>query len=263
MAFTKFLVCLFALFTATLAAKSIRTIEVIESGDAGFPGEEPTPKPKGKIVNIVEEFIPATVTRDEFSDFTSYSSESGVGRITRVGLNVNRGAYGTLYFDIVVKAIDAETLQKNDKEFEATLSAAEKSVYRTRKASWKKGLDIPLFKWIGADFDKKVTTESFTEEAASQENYTEKVRAASQLLENSASTKIRISGSLKATGISFRPTVAFAFIKLARVTFEDGSSQLIVSNNPEDVVAGTSGGDVLPSEDPVVDVTCDAGFYCN
>lgn len=258
MAFTKFLVCLFALFTATLAAHAVRTLDI----DNGFVAEEPSPAPKGKIVSIDEEFVPVTVSREEVSDFTQYSSESGVGRITRTGISVTRGAYATLYFDITVRAIDAETLQRNDKEFEETLTSDEKAVYRSRKAAWKKGLDIPLYKWIGANFDKKVTAESFTEEARTQENYLAKVKAASQLLENSASTKIRISGSLKAKGISFRPTVAFAFIKLARVTFEDGSTQFVVSNNPEDVVAGTSDGDELPVDEPVVDVACDAGFYC-
>lgn len=255
----KSLVCLFVLFTATLAATTQRTIEVISTEESGFVSEEPK---LAKIVDIVEEFLPVSLDRQEFSDFSEYTSESGHGRITKVGLSVTRGASAMMYFDIVVRAVDAETLNTHDEKFVETLTTEERVEYNSRKSTWKGGLNIPLYSFIGADFSKKVTKESFEIEESSQINYVAKAKAASELLESVSTTRIRISGSLKAKGISFRPTVAFAFIKLAKVKFDDGTTQYIASNDSADVIAATQDGTVLPSEDTEVDITCDAGFYC-
>lgn len=257
----KLFVFVSVLFSVAFSAITQRSLDVIDTEDSGFVAEPTTGK---KIVEIVEDFLPVALDRvgEETSEYTAYTSESGFGRITKAGIRVTKGASAHMYYDIVVRAVDAETLNTHDQKFTETLTTEEWAAYNAKKSVWKGTLDVPLFSWIGADFSKKVTKESFEAASSTTVNYEAKAKAASELLESVSTTKIRISGSLKATGISFRPTEAFVFIKLAKVKFDDGSNQYIVSNHADDVVAGTGGGDELPTESPDLDITCEAGFYC-
>lgn len=256
----KFLVCMFVLFATTFAANTRRTIEVLPVDQSGF---EPAPSPKakhGKIIAITDELIP--ITRQEESEFALESSESGFGRVTRVGISVTRGASALLNFDITVTAVDAETIDRNDASFVETLSSSERVEYASLKEDFRGGLNIPLLSWIGANLETRVTREDLVSAAELQTNYDAKSQAVSELLESAADTRIRINGTLRAEGISFRPTTAFAFIQLARVEFEDGSSQLVVSNDPQDVVAADRQGNEVDSSEQEVDVSCAAGFFC-
>lgn len=221
---TKFIICLAAVFSVAFAA----------------PG-------RGRIISIDDEFVPISVRAEESSFFIE-ESNAGFGRITRTGLSVTKGASGILDFDITVKAIDAERLSSMDASFESTLTAAERSEYNSLKRSFKGGLKIPFLNYIGANLDEKVTREKLEDRAESITDYASKASAAEEILDSVVDTRIRITGTLEATGVSFIPTVAFAFIRLARVKFEDGSSQFVVSNDANDLTAASRGGDELPSK---------------
>lgn len=225
MASTKFVICLAVLFSAAMAA-------------AG----------RGRIISIIDEFVPITARQSESSEFYLDESSAGFGRLTRTGISVTRGASAVLNFDITVKAIDAERLHSRDAKFVETLSTEERVQYESFKSEFRGGLNIPFLRLFGANFNKKVTREDLDRAASTLTNYAAKSSVAEEILESAVDTMIRITGTLEAEGVSFRPTVAFAFIRLARATFEDGSSQYVVSNDPNDLAAATRGGDEVPNE---------------
>lgn len=202
---------------------------------------------RGRILSIDEEFVPVSI-RSESSSFYIEESNAGFGRITRTGLSVTKGASGILDFDITVKAIDSERLSSLDKEFESTLTKQELSKYSTLKSNFHGGLNVPFLNYLGANLNEKVDRTKIESAATDIVNYSDKVSAAEKILDSVVDTRIRITGTLEATGQSFIPTVAFAFIKLARVNFEDGSSQFVVSNDPNDLTAASKGGDEIPSK---------------
>lgn len=207
MACAKFIFCPSVLFTATFDITTQRTIEVLPAEESGFV---PVPNAsRGKIVKIVDEFPSVTLDRQEFSDFIADSSEAGFGRITRVGASGTRGASAEMKFDITMNASDAERLDSHDSSFTETLSTEEIMEYKSFKSDYN-GLNIPLFRWIGANFNNRITREELDFEASTQTKHAAKAQAASELLESAVDTRIGIHNSLKATCVSFRPTVAFA-----------------------------------------------------
>lgn len=257
----KSIACLVTLFAASFASSVSRNIDVLPVDSSGFV---PVPSPKanrGKIIAITDELLP--VSRMEDSEFAFESSESGFGRITRVGISVNRGASAVANFDITVTAIDADTLDRNDESFVETLTNEEREEYVQLKERFNGGLSIPMFRLLGADLNERVTRNDLESAAEiSQGDLESKSQALSEILESAVDTRIRINGTLTATGISFRRTTAFVFVKLARVVFEDGSSQVVVSTDPNDVVAADLDGNPVDSSDQTVDVICSSGFFC-
>lgn len=228
---TKLIVCLAFFFTAALAApKSL------------------------KVIEIVEDFLPVTLFRQEDAEFAVNSSQAGFGRLTEVGVRVTKGASARLLFDITIDAVSADKLDRSDSSFVSTLSESEKETYRASKTTYGGGLNVRMFGFLGINLGARTTRESMERSRDSQSNYDVKTEALREILEDVTSSKVRIQGELLATGISFIPTTASAFIKSARVTLNDGSTLTVVSTSPDDVVAADTNGNVLPDDDKTINV---------
>ena len=222
---TKFIACLALFFSVALAGAAPR-----------------------RIVKVVKSFVPVT-RQSETSEFAVTETTNGFGRITRVGISVVRGASATLDFDVRVTAVDAETLNSRSSSFVETLTAEERLQFEELVSNFEGSLNLPFFELLGLNFAESISAEQIAEAAESVENFETKSSAVEEILESFIDTRIRITGSLSAVGQSSIPTVAFAFIELNNVIFDNGSNLLVVSNNPSDLVAADSDGAVLPSED--------------
>ncbi|CDF40688.1 unnamed protein product [Chondrus crispus] len=220
----KFIACLALFFSAALAGAAPR-----------------------RIVNVVKNLVPIT-RQSETSEFAVTETTTGFGRITRVGVSVVRGANATLNFDVTVTAIDAETINSMSSSFVETLTAEERVQFEELVSNFDGSLNLPIFELLGLNFAESISTEQIAEAARSIENFETKSSAVEEILESVVDSRIRITGTLSATGQSNIPTVAFAFIELSTVTFDDGSDLVVVSSNPSDVVAADSEGAVQPSE---------------
>lgn len=212
-----------------------------------------------KVIEVVEDFLPVSLFRQESAEFAINSSRTSHGLLTAVGIDVNRGASAKLIFDITVNGVSAQRLDRSDSSFVAALSESERESYSRSKTSYGGGLKIPLFSFIGINLDARTTRETMERSRDSQANYDIKTEAAREILEDVINSMVRIQGELTATGVSFIPTTARAFVKIARVTLNDGSRLNVVSGNPDDFVAADEDGDVLPDSDKKINVT-DTGF---
>ncbi|CDF32928.1 unnamed protein product [Chondrus crispus] len=119
-----------------------------------------------------------------------------------------------------------------------------------------------MIEFTGADILEDLSKEELVEKRESSEEFRKREQALTSILETVADTRIRINGTLTATGVSQIPTVAFAFVRLARIEFEDGSTQLVVSNKNEDIIAADEDGDAVGTSDQESDILCVSGFIC-
>ena len=248
----KFVASLFAFFTLSYASTVARTINEIS-----FDGATPSPSPAGKKIASI---IP--LSRQEITDLAVESANTGIGRVTRFGLSVTKGASAELRFDVRVNAVDAETIDRADERILETLSASERTEFMELKENFDRSLNLPILQILGLDLREGITAEQIAEAAASVENFEMKASAVTEILESVSDTRIRINGTLTATGLSNVPTVAFAFIELSEVQFTDGSSQLVVSNRDDSAIAATRNGSPVDTSDQNIDVICTSGFFC-
>ena len=247
---TKFVAFLFAFFALSYASAVVRNINVIP-----LEAASPSPAPK-KITNIIP------LSRQEITELAVNSSETGFGRITRVGVSVTIGGSAKLDFDITVNAIDARTLDIASESITEVLTASERSEFLEVKENFDGGLAVPLFGLLGLDLSERITREQIEEASMSVENFETKSTVVNEILESVSDTRIRVNGTLTAEGVSNIPTVAFAFINLAEIQFTDGSSQLVVSTRDEDAVAAGRRGQPVDTSDQDIDVVCVSGFFC-
>ena len=249
---TKFVAFLFAFFALSYASSVVRNINVIPL-EAASPRQGPQAK---KIANITR------LSRQDVTQMAVDSSQNGFARITRVGINVIRGAEAELDFDITVNAVDARTLDRASESFVETLSEFDRSRFLELQENFDGGLRIPIFVLLGLDLSKTFTAEQIEEVSQNIEHIETDFSLLSEILESVSDTRTRINGSLTATGVSNIPTVAFAFINVAKIQFTDESSQLVVSTRDEDAIAAGRRGEPVDSSDQDIDVVCVSGFFC-
>lgn len=249
---------LFAFFSVAYAAPTVREINVLSIAGEVSPAPTVSPLPASRRITKIAE-----LSRQEMTNMSISSTESGFGRITQVGISVTRGATATASYDITVTAVDAETLDRNDESFVETLTEEQRAEFLELKESFDGGLNVPVLEAVGADLSQEsLSREEILEASGSEENFERRSNALSQILESVSDTTIRINGTLTATGLSDVPTVAFAFIRLARIEFDDGSSQLVVSNRNDDIIAADGDGVPVGTSDRNADVVCNSGFFC-
>lgn len=212
-----------------------------------------TPHPL-QVIDIEEDFIPITFVRQDAENYAMVSSESGYGRLTEVGVTVNKGASARLRFDVRVNGISAEKLQSKDTSFESSLSATEQAAYRESRKQFNGGLHISMFQALGLDLNKRVTRETLDIARSMDVNYDEKSLVVRKILEDVVESKVRITGELLATGVDRIPTVATARVKVARISLVDGSRLTVVSNSKDDLVALDSDNDPLPADEKEYEV---------
>lgn len=174
-------------------------------------------------------------------------------QLVQTGLVVTKGSSGVLNFDISLKAVQASTLASFDQDYQQCLSGAERREYRALKDAYKNQLDIPMFEHFGVHLNS-TTLPSEGRRRRRQRRYQCKARAISEVFREQITTMIRISGTLRAEGVSIMPTTVYAFIRIARIETEDGSSMNVISSNPDDLAAANACGDEVPSSGLTLDI---------
>lgn len=172
-------------------------------------------------------------------------SESGYVQAAETGISVSKGSSAELKFSITVDAVVAGSLSENDDPFIDSLGEGEREEYLQVKETYTQNLDIPFLSWIGANLTQNVSSTDLLYSSLEQDNYNVKAKAATQILQNATSADVSISGSRMVVGQSYIPVVAFSYIKIARITLNNGSTVIIVSNSSDDVVVATDSGNVI------------------
>lgn len=215
------------------------TIRVLSAGEGSYNGI-----PEFSIERQLQEDIVFAVN----------SSSSGFARTTNAGITVQRGTSGVLRYRIRVKAVESERLANSDSSFVSTLSTSERESYELEKRSYRGGLNVPFLRFIGINLGASVERTDMERSAASQRNYNQKATAAQKILETTTAQSIEISGTLRASGTSFIPTTVFAFIKIARVQTQDGSSTTVVTTDGNELLAADNNGRPVDSSDGTIEI---------
>ena len=215
-----------------------------------------TPEPDVEDIDVVKN-APLVVEDRQVQADINYAvkdASCGFARITRVGLTVQSGSSGTLHYRIRVRAIEASILASSDKSFVPLLSKKERRAYYKKRRSYRGGLQVPFLQSIGIDLASNTTMTDIERSFDSQQNYNAKAAAAQRILETVVEQDIEISGTLHATGTSCESTTVFAFIKLARVMLQNGTSRTIVTTDPDELAAATADGSTVPSDSGTINI---------
>ena len=162
---------------------------------------------------------------------------------------MTKGASAVLRYNAIMTAVSSEELDEYSEEFEKMLTKDERAAYSRSRQNYYGGLNIPMLLWIGINLDGNVSREDMEHARRTQLKYDEKARYIAQKLRDHKSTTVKIRGRLTATGVSFIPTVAEAYIKVAKVMLNDGSVLTVASSSANDVAAASNDGSVVPSSD--------------
>lgn len=215
-----------------------------------------TPRSALNIINLEDKFSFFSLERQAQEEvvFAINSSSSGFARTTNTGITLQRGTSGVLRYRIRVKAVESERLSNSDSSFVSTLTTSEREEYELEKRSYRGGLNIPFLRYCGINLDARVDRTDMERSSQSQRNYNQKATAAKEIIETTTAQNIEISGTLRATGVSFIPTTVFSFIKIARVQLQDGSSTTVVSTDANDLVAAENNGEPVPSDNGTISI---------
>ncbi|CAN8064252.1 unnamed protein product [Agarophyton chilense] len=175
-------------------------------------------------------------------------------QLVSTGLVVSKGSSGVLNFNITLKAVQASTLANTDQAFVQCLTNAERSRYQEMKESYNGNLMVPMMQWLGVNLNGETTLRDMRRARHRQELYGEKSKVVNQVLLEQVTSMVQISGTLMAEGVSIMPTTVFAFIRIARVVLEDGTSMTVLSSNPNDLRAANSCGQMVQSSTVGLDI---------
>ncbi|CDF35480.1 unnamed protein product [Chondrus crispus] len=174
--------------------------------------------------------------------FVFRNSTVGFTRISGAGVSVTSGAGASLGFSFSIEALNATLLQENSVVFRRRLTMEENVSYTELVRNYSGGLNMPFMETIGANLDMNVTRDDLTESFNSQSNYNSKARAARNVLTADPPTMLTLSGSIMVSGNSIIPKTFFPFAKVAQVQLNNGTSVVVVSTDPKDIVAATAEG---------------------
>lgn len=246
----KFLFVLFALLSLALASPqlTIHSINVIPEDEVTIDDGN---------IDVIEDGDIETVGRapKETAVFAVEKVEVGYAKTTRVGLTVQKGTSGVIHFKIRLHAVTVERLNSLTKEFQKTLTKTQKkSLKKEKKKCSKHFFCVAWLKSLGIDLDKGVEKVELEKVAEKQTDYIRRSVVAKKMLKDVVKQHIEVSGTLRATGVSFIPTTVFSFIRLARVYFEDGSKLLVLSQHPGGLAAADEHGNTVPTSDETINI---------
>eukprot|EP00178_Gracilaria_changii_P004411 TRINITY_DN17066_c0_g1_i1.p1 TRINITY_DN17066_c0_g1~~TRINITY_DN17066_c0_g1_i1.p1 ORF type:complete len:278 (+),score=36.44 TRINITY_DN17066_c0_g1_i1:201-1034(+) len=182
------------------------------------------------------------------------STQVSFEQIVSTGLVVSKGTSGVLNFNITLNAVQASVLANSDQAFMQSLSPEEQSRYLDMKKNYNGNLEVPMMEWLGVHLNGETTRRDMRRARRRQQRYYEKSAIVNELLLEQITTMVQISGTLMAEGVSIMPTTVFAFIRIARVTLDDGSTMTVLSTNPNDLTAANSCGHEAPSSMLTLDI---------
>ncbi|KAI0557085.1 hypothetical protein FGB62_243g010 [Gracilaria domingensis] len=182
------------------------------------------------------------------------SAQVSFEQLVSTGLVVSKGSSGVLNFNITLNAVQSSLLASSDRDFMQLLSPSERSGYEDMKTSYNGNLEVPMMEWLGVSLNGETSRRDMRRSRRRQPRYDEKSEVVNRILSEQITSMIQISGTLMAEGVGIVPTTVFAFIRIARVTLEDGSTMTVLSSNPNDLIAANSCGHEAPSSMLTLDI---------
>ena len=210
------------------------------------------------VAQTTIEIIPVTFTQlqgdDTDTKYAVQSSTSGYGSLGSAGLTVQKGTSGVLRFKIKMKGVSSDSIANDDSSFVSTLSTEHKRKYSHQKQKYGGGLNIPMLSWIGINLAGNVEKENMQDAESGNRNYANQTKAVKTMLQTHTNTEIEVSGELTASGQSFIPVTVTAFVKIAQVKMDDGSTMNVVSSDKKDAVAATGDGKTVPTDNQHISI---------
>lgn len=240
-------------FASTVPKRSIPLVS------CGKPSPFYCPPEPNRIVSITPGILKVPVNRQttarEDTDFAVQSTSSGYGRVTRVGVSVQRGTTSTMKYEIRLTAISSQVLSTLDATFRETLNESELEDYEDLFAGYEGGLNVPFLEFMGIHLSGTTDIESQRVLSQVLSDFDSKSLVVQNVLETTSEEKLEVRGMLEATGTSLRPVEGFAFIRTATINFHDGTSKTVVTTDPNETEAATiNGRRVFPSKNRSLDV---------
>lgn len=257
MAFKQSILFIFAFILYTVSAIEILNV-TIERQENVYPEENPADLIDLSTIHQTE----SVSSNNEDAEFAVEKYQTGFARVVRVGVTVQKGTRGNLNFRIRARGVDSETISNSDASFSEvaknTLTQEQFNTYQELKKSFSGSLNIPLLEFLGYNFNKNLATSQQDAQAKfnslGSSEYNALSSEASKVLDSFTDTKVTISGSLQAVGVSFIPTTAFAFLKFSRVEFGENQSTNVFSSTTNDLVSATNGGRTVPSDNKDIQI---------
>ena len=81
-----------------------------------------------------------------------------------------------------------------------------------------------------------------------QHNYWKLSREARCVVNEMSDHDMSIEGTLKAIGVTTKPVTVFAFLRVAKVSRDDGSSLMVLSDRAADRIGVSDAGSVMPGD---------------
>lgn len=259
MAFTKSIICLLALTFCSVSAIDVLPFNITVERQLDILPEE-NPEDIIDLTAVHQDIAASQSSTTEDAQFSVEKYQTGFARLVKVGVKVQKGTRGKLRFRIRARGVDSETIASSDSSYSEYISNSFSeqafSSYEALKKNFRGSLNIPFLDFLGFNLNKKFTTKEAlsTYDSYGETNYNSLSSEATKILDTFTKTKVTISGSVEAVGVSFIPTSAFAFLKFARVEFGEAQSTNVFSSSTEDLVTATSSGKPIPSENGDIEI---------
>lgn len=240
------------LFFLALLLSNVSAIKIVNITDVKIERQ----------VNVFPEENPADIidlhavhqSSNEAAEFAASSFSTGFARVVRACVRVQRGSRATLNYRIRARGVDAQTIATSDSTFsslaESLLTTEQSSTFTSLRESFTGRLNIPFLQYLGFNLRESFSTSTAmsirSDFGASA--YSSLTTEAVNILSTFTESNVIITGSLEAIGDSFIPVEACAFLQFSRVEFGENESTNVFSTNTQDLVAATSSGRMVPSE---------------
>lgn len=169
--------------------------------------------------------------------------EQGYGETTGAIVEVEEGTSAVCNFDMTITAYAEEDFTSVETSLTQNMSDSEREEYHRVVAQAGGGFG-GILGWFGFRAGGSYTNESITQARNRDSKYDEHSQLVANHMRNVHTSRIRIWGTLTATGVSMLPTRVRAWIQVATITFYDGSTRTVVRTsaaNPPNAVAATPG----------------------
>lgn len=197
-----------------------------------------------KAVESNQPALTSEQTDTSLEDYSSFKITNGYGAVGKTGISLTKGATADIDVNVKVTCISqddlVEFIENNKNSF-----TAEQYSQITQSAAYQNGYSAAtlLNGILGLKFDANNAWGAYTNVNAKQVNTSDKqnqqlVKSLHDLTQHSYELK----GKLTAVGQSYIPTVAYCFVEVSRVQFQDGNILKVVNTkaNVGDANASTS-----------------------
>lgn len=203
----------------------------------------------------------SSISTSPFSfDFPVHHTISGYCRITPRSTILYSDAPIRIKAEAWATAIDAHKLSTFAEFVPGLLQNYESLEFRRRKMLYRGGLDIPSLQFLGVNLDSRTGEDNFLLWARVTENWESRSKVLLKMLNRvNLERKSFISGALSVKGE--KGDEVHLYIKYAKVFLNHRRDTInVISSDLADLVAVNEKGEVLDSQEPILNITPDFTF---